>query len=180
METRRLVLTLTGIAVALVVVLGGLSIALLAGGGGDDNGGGNSSQASPTPNLPGRVAGELRLFGPDPITLDPACAADSGSAEYIVQIFSCLVSFDKDLNLIPDIAAALPDVSGDGMVYTFHLRQNVAFHDNSRRVTAGGFQFSMERALNPKTLSTLGEGYLDDIVGGEDFVKKKWQEGMGI
>jgi oligopeptide transport system substrate-binding protein len=180
METRRLVLTLTGIAVALVVVLGGLSIALLAGGGGDENGD-TTSDGSPTPgvDLPDRVKGELRLFGPDPITLDPACAADAGSAEYIVEIFSGLVSFDQDLNIIPDIAESI-DVSDDGLVYTFHLRKTVAFHDGSRRVTAGDFKFSMERALNPDTLSTVGEVYLDDIVGAGEFVLGQAEEVTGI
>src|SRR5712691_6483627 len=107
METRKLVLTLTGIGVALVVVLGGLTAALVLSGGGDNNAT-SSGGASPSPSsgvqLPERVKGELRVFGADPISLDPACASDAGSAEYIVEIFSGLVSFDRDLNIIPDIA----------------------------------------------------------------------------
>src|SRR5947209_6977784 len=112
METRRLVLTLTGIGVVLIVVLGGLSIALLATGGGNDSGSAqNGSQTSPaaTAQLPQRVAGELRLFGGDPISLDPACASDADSATYIVELFSGLVSFDKDLKIIPDIAESWED-----------------------------------------------------------------------
>ncbi len=185
METRRLVLTLTGIAVALVVVLGGLAVILVATGGGSNGGSGTTQntndKATPTPgvDLPERVEGELRLFGPDPITLDPACAADAGSAEYIVEIFSGLVSFDRDLNIIPDIAESY-DVSPDGTIYTFHLRRNVNFQDNSRRVTADDFKFSMERALNPDTLSTVGEVYLDDIVGAREFVLGQADEVAGI
>src|SRR6266540_3510101 len=138
METRRLVYVLTGIGVALIVILGGLSIALLATGGGSDSSSGNAPEdgtGEPTPNLPERVEGELRLVGTDPITLDPACASDAGSAEYIVEIFSGLVSFDKDLNIIPDVAESY-DVSPDGLVYTFHLRSSVLFHDGSRRIVA--------------------------------------------
>jgi oligopeptide transport system substrate-binding protein len=184
METRRLVLTLTGIGVALIVVLGGLSIVLIATGG-DDNGGQTTSDGSgdgngePTPNLPDRVEGELRLFGSDPITLDPACASDAGSAEYIVEIFSGLVSFDKDLNIIPDAAESY-DVSPEGTVYTFHLRPNVVFHDGSRRVVADDFKFSIERSLNPDTLSTVGEAYLDDIVGAREFIAGQAEEVSGI
>ena len=133
----------------------------------------------PTPELPDRVEGELRLFGGDPITLDPACASDAGSAEYIVEIFSGLVSFDKDLNVIPDIAETI-EVSPDGLVYTFHLRTNVEFHDASRRVTADDFKFSMERALNPDTQSTVGEVYLDDIVGADEFIAGSAEEVTGI
>ncbi len=173
MESRRLVLVLTGIAVALIVVIGGLVIVTSTGGG--SSGGGNPS-GSP---LPERVAGELRLFGPDPITLDPACASDAGSAEYIVEVFSGLVSFDKDLKIIPDIAQSY-ETSDDGKVYTFHLRSNVLFHDSSRRVTAADFKFSMERALNPKTQSTVGEVYLADLAGAQDFADGKAKSVSGI
>src|SRR3989454_4644599 len=182
METRRLVLTLTGIGVVLIVVLGGLSIALLATGGGNDSGSAqNGSQASPaaTAQLPQRVAGELRLFGGDPITLDPACASDAESANYIVEIFSGLVSFDKDLKIIPDIASKW-DISADAKVYTFHLRSTALFHDASRRVVAGDFKFSMERALNPNTESTVGQVYLDDIAGVSDFVAGRADSVTGI
>lgn len=183
METRRLVLTLTGIALALIVVIGGLSVAFLAGGGDGGGeaeppaGGDGNGENGPTP--PERVQGELRLFGPDPITLDPACATDAGSAEYIVEIFSGLVSFDRDLNLVPDIAEEI-EVSEDGRVYTFYLRNNVLFHDGSRRVTAADFKFSIERSLNPRTQSTVAEVYLDDIVGALEFNRGEADEVSGV
>src|SRR5574341_794512 len=187
METRRLITILTGIAVAIVLVIGGILVVSSLGGG-DDGGdsvgnggddGGDNGDESPTPVLPERQEGELRLFGPDPVTLDPACASDAGSAEYIVEIFSGLVSFNRDLKLIPDIAEKW-DTSADGTVYTFHLRTNVLFHDASRRVTADDFKFSMERALNPDTLSTVGEVYLDDIAGASEFIRGTADEVSGI
>src|SRR3990170_3474705 len=110
MEARRLILVLGGLVVVLVLVLGGLSLAVLGGGGGDgggDGGDGDGGEATPqseTSPLPERGQGELRLFGADPISLDPACASDAASAEYIVEIFPGLVSFDRELKLIPDIA----------------------------------------------------------------------------
>lgn len=176
MESRRLVLTLTGIAVALIVVLGGLTVILVAGGGGDD---GDGDGAGDGDGLGERIEGELRLFGPDPLTLDPACASDAASAEYIVEIFSGLVSFDLDLNVIPDIAEDW-EVSDDGTVYTFNLRSNVLFHDNSRPVAADDFKYSLERALNPDTQSTVGEVYLDDIVGALEFADGEAEEVSGI
>jgi oligopeptide transport system substrate-binding protein len=183
METRRLVYTLTGIGVALVAILGVLTVVLVAsGGGGGDEGSSQSNgeqTGEPTPDLPERVEGELRLFGGDPITLDPACASDADSAAYIVEIFSGLVSFDKDLNIIPDVAESI-DTSPDGLVYTFHLRPSVEFHDASRRVVADDFKFSMERALNPDTQSTVGEVYLDDIVGADEFIAGQAEEVTGI
>ena len=130
METRRLLFVLGGIAVMLVVVIGGLSLALSGGGGNGDGDGGDTGDDTPDAEsspLPERVEGELRLFGPDPITLDPACTTDAGSAEYIVEIFSGLVSFDRDLKIIPDIAEEIPEPTQnpDGTVtYTFNLRKD--------------------------------------------------------
>ena len=185
METRRLVFVLGGIVVVLGIVLGGLSIAVFSGGDDDGDGNGGDSGDDGSIDLPDRVEGELRLFGPDPISLDPACASDAGSAEYIVEIFSGLVSFDRDLNLIPDIAEEIPTrenggLSEDGTVYTFKLKQSVKFHDGSRQVTADDFKYSMERALNPDTLSTVGVVYLDDIVGAREFSRGETDEVEGI
>jgi len=131
------------------------------------------------------VQGELRLFGPDPLTLDPACASDAGSAEYIVEVFSGLVSFDRDLNLIADIAEEIPTkenggISADGMIYTFNIRRGVKFHDGSRQVTAEDFKFSMERSLDPNTLSTVGTVYLGDILGAKEFAAEEADEVTGI
>jgi oligopeptide transport system substrate-binding protein len=182
METRRLILVLGGIAVVLVLVLGGLSLAVL--GGGDDGGDGAHQDAQSSP-LPERTQGELRLFGPDPLTLDPACATDAGSAEYIVEIFSGLVSFDRDLSLIADIAEEIPTtenggISPDGTVYTFNIRRGVKFHDGSRQITAEDFKFSMERSLDPRTLSPVGTVYLGDIVGAKEFAAGEADEVTGI
>lgn len=183
METRRLILVLGGIAVVLVLVLGGLSLAVLGGDG--DDGGDDADQEAESSPLPERVQGELRLFGPDPLTLDPACASDAGSAEYIVEVFSGLVSFDRDLNLIADIAEEIPTkenggISSDGTVYTFKIRKGVKFHDGSRQVRAEDLKFSMERSLDPRTLSTVGTVYLSDIVGAKEFATGDADEVTGI
>jgi ABC-type transport system substrate-binding protein len=175
METRRLIYVFTGIAVAIVVLIGALVVATSGGGSTDSASNPDDTGAA----LPERVQGELRLFGGDPITLDPACASDAASAEYIVEIFSGLVSFDKDLNVVPDIAESIA-TSPDGTEYTFKLRPNVLFHDASRRVTAGDFKYSIERALNPDTLSTVGEVYLDDIVGADDYAAGRADEVTGV
>ncbi len=171
-QERRLTFVLLAAAALAVLVAAGVITVLIDRG----EGGGPSSQQQP---LPERVAGELRLFGPDPITLDPALAADVGSATYIVEIFSGLVTFDKDLNIVPDIAERW-EVSADGRTYTFRLRRGVLFHDGSRMVTAQDFKYSMERALNPRTGSTVALTYLGDIVGARDFARGRAQEVTGI
>jgi oligopeptide transport system substrate-binding protein len=180
METRRLLFVLGGLGVATALVIAILAVATSGGDdGGNGSSGGGDNNGDISDELPDRESGELRLFGPDPLILDPACASDAGSATYIVEIFSGLVGFDEDLNIAPDIAERW-DTNDDNTVYTFHLRSDVLFHDSSRRVTASDFKFSMERSLNPDTLSTVAEVYLDDIVGAKEFARGEAEEVEGI
>jgi ABC-type transport system substrate-binding protein len=78
---------------------------------------------------------------------DPATTYSSGNK----LIFSGLVSFDPHLNLTPDLAETW-DISDDGTVYTFHLRENARFHDG-RFVTAKDVIYSWERAASPQIKS---------------------------
>jgi oligopeptide transport system substrate-binding protein len=121
--------------------------------------------------LPGRGAG-------DPPTLDPALASDADSSIYIVEIFSGLVTLDKNLKVVPDIAEKW-DISPDGKTYTFYLRKEVKFHDG-RPVTAQDFKYSIERAANPALLSPTAETYLGDIVGVKDKLNRKAQSVSGV
>ena len=106
----------------------------------------------------------LHLYGIDPLTLDPALVGDAGSHDFILQIFSGLVTLDDNLQPVPDIAKSLPLISSDGTVYTFTLKQGVKFQDG-REVKAGDFKYSWERACNPATGSQTAGAYLNDIVG---------------
>ena len=107
--------------------------------------------------------GTLVLFGSSPVTLDPANCVDSVAAGYMVEIFSGLVTLDSNLEVVPDIAESW-NISSDGMTYTFHLRDNVYFHDGTE-VTADDFKYSMERAADPATGSRIAEAYIGDIAG---------------
>jgi len=90
---------------------------------------------------------------------DPATTYSSGNK----LVFSGLVSFDPHLNLTPDLAETW-EISDDGTVYTFHLRENARFHDQ-RFVTAKDVIYSWERAASPQLKSDTVLTYLGDIVG---------------
>ena len=169
---RALWLVLGALAATTAVVVG--IVAALVMGGGDDNGEGPSTPEAQTTGTPsGATSGEaLRLLGSDPITMDPACASDVDSAAYVVEIFGGLVTIDRDLNTVPDIAEAIPQPvqNADGTVsYTFQIRRGVLFHNQSRQVSAEDVKYSLERALNPDTQSPIAETYLGDIVGAKEF-----------
>ena len=108
-------------------------------------------------DLGDRESGELRLPGPNPITLDPALVTDAGSSRYIVEIYSGLVGFNQDYEVIADLAEELPEPeeNSDGSVsYTFTIRRNALFHDG-RPVTADDVKYSLERSADPQTGSTV-------------------------
>ena len=120
----------------------------------------------------------LHLYGIDPLTLDPALISDAGSHDFILQIFSGLVTLDDNLQPVPDIAKSWT-ISADGTVYTFTLKQGVKFQDG-RDVTANDFKYSWERACNPATGSQTAGAYLNDIVGVEDMLAGKATSLSGV
>lgn len=95
----------------------------------------------------------------NPRDYDPATTY-SGSDK---KVFGGLVSFDPQLNLVPDLAESW-SISPDGTTYTFTLRANARFH-NGRPVTADDIIYSWERAADPETESNTVLTYLGDIVG---------------
>ncbi|HEU0075528.1 MAG TPA: peptide ABC transporter substrate-binding protein [Dehalococcoidia bacterium] len=157
-----------------------MAFVALACGGDDDAGGttgssnddGNDSPASP-------ANADLRMAGGDPITLDPAIAGDAGSATYIVEIFGGLVTLDRDLQIVPDLAESW-EVSPDGLTYTFHIRPDAKFHDG-KPVTANDFKYSLDRTARlGQSVSATAEAYLGDIVGAKDVTRGRADEISGV
>ena len=111
----------------------------------------------------------FRLNFSDPPTFDPALVTDTTSASIIVEIFSGLVTLNKDLEIIPDLAESW-DISDDGKKYTFNLRKGIKF-SNGDPVKASDFKWAIERASNPDTGSLNAEVYLGDIVGVKEVIE---------
>lgn len=139
----------------------------------------------PATREPGRPApgvseasGTLRLLGGIPPTLDPALVQDSTSAEYVVHLFSGLVSLDLDLEVVPDLASRW-DLSEDGRTYTFYLRPDATFQ-NGRAITAEDVVYSIERACSPEVGSPVAASYLNDIVGVADALTGRADRVSGL
>lgn len=142
----------------------------------------SESQPSIRPTLeakpPTQLGATLNLSGGEPPTLDPALTQDNISAAFIVEIFSGLVTLDQDLEVVPDIADSW-ELSDDDTTYTFHLRNDVKFHDG-KPVTAQDFKYSIERACDPATRSVVADTYLGDIVGAQPKLRGQADEISGI
>jgi peptide/nickel transport system substrate-binding protein len=64
------------------------------------------------------------------LTLDPIYAKDLPHIWACNQVFNSLVAFDDKMNLVPMVAKSW-DISEDGLRYTFHLRDDVQFHEDT-------------------------------------------------
>ncbi|MBX7111194.1 MAG: hypothetical protein K1X87_05020, partial [Dehalococcoidia bacterium] len=175
---NRILAILLGVLAGLVLIVGGLSAILLLSGGGKDASSSNDSGSKSSGSTTAATSGNLRLGGSDPISLDPAIAGDAGSATYIVEIFSGLMTLNPNLEIVPDLAESF-DVSADGKVYTFKLRDNAFFH-NGRQVKASDVKCSMERAASRELGSSTAAAYLNDIVGAKERMAGAAKDISGI
>lgn len=119
--------------------------------------------------------GVLRTSIASEPVLDPALVPDTYSGIMVKNLMEGLTR--PDAEGVPEPAMAESwDVSEDGLVYTFHLRE--ASWSNGDPVTAGDFEFAWKRVLNPDTASPkagdlfevanaqayyLGEASADDV-----------------
>lgn len=134
----------------------------------------------PTGDGGAKPTGEKAVFRfpipSDVPTLDPARITDDTSHNVGLQIFEGLVSYDKDLNIIPCLAEKWT-VSEDGKVYTFTIRDTK--FSNGDPLTAADFKWSYERVLKPETKSER-TWIFDEIVGFEDVTSGKTTDLAGV
>ncbi len=105
--------------------------------------------------------------GAEPSDLDPHIAVAYTDYNILIALFEGLTVIDEATSKPLPGAADHWDISPDGLVYTFHLRDN-GLWSNGDPVTAQDFVFSIERILSPK----LGSEYaymLDVLKGAADY-----------
>jgi len=93
-------------------------------------------------------------------TLDPAFAKNQSIIWPVHQLYNTLVETNNELNIVPSLASRW-NVSADRLTYTFHLRQDVYFHDDpsfrngkGRRMVAEDVAYSYRRIIDPLTASS--------------------------
>jgi peptide/nickel transport system substrate-binding protein len=94
------------------------------------------------------LVGQPQFINP---VLAPASSVDSDISKVI---YAQLLKFDDDLNLVPDMAQALPQVSEDQKVYTLKLKPGLKWHDG-RGITADDVVFTVETIQNADFESPL-------------------------
>ena len=125
---------------ASVITLAGSLALLLAGCGG-------TSSTGKAPDS--KQILRLQATGTTDVkSLDPPNATDVYSVGNVTILYPGLVVLDKNLTAIPWAASALPDVSSDGLTWTFKVRSGLKWSDGTP-ITAETYAFSMNRAENP-------------------------------
>jgi oligopeptide transport system substrate-binding protein len=118
--------------------------------------------------------------------LDPAVLEDSVGVTYVENLFVNLTNFDLVTSQVVPEAATSWDISEDGLVYTFDIRNDIpwVYHNpasgettqvvdeegNPRFVTAGDFAYGIKRACTPEIGSYYSTVIAPVIVGCSDVL----------
>lgn len=139
-----------------------LSAFLAACGGGEDN-------ATETPETDGNKEEPAETAGGEPDaeqvlnlmesaeipSMDSAIAEDQVSFIVLNNVNEGLYRLNKDNAAEPAVANAEPEISEDGLTYTFKLREDAKWSDGTP-LTANDFVFGWQRAIDPATGSPYG------------------------
>ncbi len=101
---------------------------------------------------PGKPAfGDMIITGSigEPSNLIPMLSSDSSSHEIASYVYNGLVKYDKDLNIVGDLAESW-DISKDNLSITFKLRKGVKWQDG-KPFTAHDVMYTYKVTVDPKT-----------------------------
>src|SRR5919106_765805 len=145
-------------AVVAAITAGGLVLAACGGDdGGDDDGDGGGAE------------GGTLVFGAsaDPVILDGSLVSDGESTRPINQMFEGLVRTEEGGTETQPSLAESWEASDDGLEWTFHLREDVTFHDGEP-FDADAVCFNFERWYNFTGVlqSPSASYYWSTVMGG--------------
>ncbi|MCF8032949.1 MAG: peptide-binding protein [Desulfarculaceae bacterium] len=105
----------------------------------------------------------------DATSMIPMITSDSASHEMSGLVYNGLLKYDKDLNLVGDLAESW-QVSDDGLTITFKLRKGVRWQDG-KPYTAKDALFNWRFMVDPKTPTAYSGDYLKvkDAAAPDDY-----------
>ena len=98
-----------------------------------------------------------------PSSIDPHVGASSELGIPLTSVYDPLVWLTPDGQAFPGLAQRW-EISADGKTYTFYLRQDVTFHDNTP-LNAEAVCFNLRRIVDPATKSAKAIGLLGPFEG---------------
>ena len=150
----------------------GMAVSLAACGSSasttDTNGSADTATTEAADAATGEGTGFTVQLGPNPETLDPALNAAVDGGNTLITIEEPLLIIDENNEIQPGQAESY-EVSDDGLVWTFHLRDGLKWSDGSD-LTAKDFEYSFKRLACPDTAAPYGETVVGMIDGYEDAI----------
>ncbi len=119
---------------------------------------------------------------------DPALVMDVPSVQAVSKVYEGLVQYaylDRPYRVEPLLAEALPEVSSDGLEYTFRIRRGIRFQDDpcftnsagrGRELTADDFVYAIKRVADLKVGSS-GYWTLRGRIAGLDAFRSRSANG---
>ena len=137
---------------------------------------GGSASTTPTTSGTHPLASSQVLVFPNVGTqdlgvLDPAQGPDANSAIAVGMIYSGLVKFDQNLEVVPDQAYSWT-ISPDNKTYTFKLKPGIMFSDGTP-VTAQTYVYTLTRQILPQVQGGFAQGFFGIIDGANDVINGK-------
>jgi ABC-type transport system substrate-binding protein len=117
---------------------------------------------------------------------DPQAAGDAYSNYVNRAIFDPLYRYDylaRPYKLVPNTAAAMPEITDNGKTWTIHIRKGIHFADDPvfkgkrRELTAADYVYSIKRILDPKMRSNSLQMVDGRFVGADEVVAKAKKTG---
>lgn len=117
---------------------------------------------------------------------DMVRTANYYSAIIAASIQEPLLTYDylaRPAKLVPETAAAMPEVSDGGKTYVFHLQKGIyfatdpAFKGSRRELTAQDYAYTFKRFLDPKNHSPAANFLSGKILGMDEVVAKASKTG---
>ncbi|MHC5372977.1 peptide ABC transporter substrate-binding protein [Enterococcus sp. LJL120] len=144
----------------------GLTALFLAGCSGDSNATNDSSQAASSSSTQMATEQAIDVSLPAQLsTLDTTQTTDKVTFTVAQQIFEGLYRLDETSTPVPGLAESV-DISDDGLVYTFHLRDDIHWSDGTP-ITSNDFMYAWKKLVTPETAAPNAY-WLDSVVNSAD------------
>lgn len=117
----------------------------------------------------------------NPVSLDPQFIHDVGSSRAILHMYDPLLRLTPENEIEPWLAEHY-EASPDGMVYTFHLRRGVKFHDGTS-FNAEAVKFNFERHMDPAVNTrhhTYVSRYVDRVEAVDEHTVKIYLKELDV